>query len=72
MLILKLSLKIEDYTFLAEIGTKQEIDFKITTRYAAPKKLAAYEKLTERAVTDIPNLQAIAYNFLLQKHKFKT
>ncbi len=60
-----------DYTFLAEGGTKQEIDFKIETRYAAPKKLAAYEKLTEEAVTDIPNLQAIAYNFLLQKHNLK-
>lgn len=60
-----------DYTFLAEGGTKQEIDFKVETRYAAPKKLAAYEKLTEEAVTDIPNLQSIAYDYLRRKHDLK-
>lgn len=60
-----------DYTFLGEGDTKQQIDFKIETRYAEPKKLAAWIRLTEEAVTDIPGLQSIAYDYLRKKHDLK-
>jgi HK97 family phage major capsid protein len=60
-----------DYTFLLEGGTKVEIDFTIETRYAAPKKLAAWEKLTEESINDIPNLISIAYDYLRKKHDLK-
>ncbi len=60
-----------DYSFIAEAGTKPEIDFKIETRYAAPKKVAAYILLSEESVTDIPGLQAIAVDYLRKKHDLK-
>lgn len=60
-----------NYAFVAEKGTKPQIDFKIETRYATPVKAAAYEVLTDEAVTDIPNLQAIATDFLKRKHDIK-
>lgn len=60
-----------DYGFVAEKGTKPNIDLKFETRYAAPVKVAAHMVLTEEAVQDIPNLQAIAYDFLRQKHDLK-
>lgn len=59
------------YEFLAEQETKPMIDFKIETRYATPKKLAAYIKLTDEAVKDIPGLQSIAYDYLKKKHDLK-
>ena len=60
-----------DYTFLLEGGTKAEIDFTVETRYAAPKKLAAWEKLTEESINDIPGLISIAYDYLRKKHDLK-
>lgn len=60
-----------DFGFVAEKGTKPNIDMKFETRYAAPLKVAAHMVLTEEAVQDIPNLQAIAYDFLRQKHDLK-
>jgi HK97 family phage major capsid protein len=60
-----------DFGFVAEKGTKPNIDLKFETRYAAPVKVAAHMVLTEEAVQDIPNLQAIAYDFLRQKHDLK-
>ena len=60
-----------DFTFLGEGDTKAQIDFKIETRYAQPKKLAAWQKLTEEAVNDIPGLISIAYDFLRKKHDLK-
>ncbi len=59
------------FDFVAEKGTKPQIDMKFETRYAAPVKVAAWMKLTEEAITDIPNLQAIAYDFLRQQHDLK-
>lgn len=59
------------FDFVAEKGSKPQIDMKFETRYAAPVKVAAYMRLTEEAVTDIPNLQAIAFDFLRQKHDLK-
>lgn len=60
-----------DFEFIAEGKKKEAIDFTIETRYAEPCKIAATEFLTEEAVTDIPNLQSIATNFLKQKHDLK-
>lgn len=60
-----------DFGFVAEKGTKPNIDMKFETRYASPLKVAAHMILTEEAVQDIPNLQAVAYDFLRQKHDLK-
>lgn len=60
-----------DFGFVAEKGTKPNIDMKFETRYASPLKVAAHMVLTEEAVQDIPNLQAVAYDFLRQKHDLK-
>ena len=59
------------FDFVAEKGSKPQIDMKFETRYASPVKVAAWMKLTEEAVTDIPNLQAIAFDFLRQQHDLK-
>jgi hypothetical protein len=59
------------FDFVAEKGSKPQIDMKFETRYASPVKVAAWMKLTEEAVTDIPQLQAIAYDFLRQQHDLK-
>lgn len=60
-----------DYAFVAEKGTKPQIDLKIETRYAEPVKVAAHEILTDEAVKDIPNLQSIATDYLRKKHDLK-
>lgn len=60
-----------DFGFVAEKGTKPNIDLKFETRYAAPVKVAAHMVLTEEAIQDIPNLKAVAYDFLRQKHDLK-
>lgn len=59
------------FDFVAEKGSKPQIDMKFETRYASPVKVAAWMKLTEEAVTDIPSLQAIAFDFLRQQHDLK-
>lgn len=60
-----------DYSFVAESGTKPQIDFVIETRYAEPVKAAAHMVLTDEAVTDIPGLQSIANDYLRKKHDLK-
>lgn len=60
-----------DYDFQVEGSAKEQIDFKMETRYAQPYTLAAWEKLTEQAVQDIPGLQSIATGFLRDKHDIK-
>lgn len=60
-----------DFAFVLEAGIKPQIDFKIETRYAQPKKVAAHEVLTDESIKDIPNLQNIATNFLRAKHDLK-
>jgi HK97 family phage major capsid protein len=59
------------FEFVAEKGIKPQIDMKFETRYATPVKVAAWMKLTEEAIQDIPNLQAIAYDFLRKQHDLK-
>lgn len=60
-----------DFAFVAEGALKPEIDFRWETRYAAPKKLAAWTKLTDEAVQDIPGLQSVATGYLRDKHDIR-
>jgi len=60
-----------DYEFVGEKEIKPQIDFKIETRYAEPKKVAAHEILTDESVKDIKGMQSIATNFLRKKHDLK-
>lgn len=57
-----------DYTFLAEGGTKPQIDFSWETNYAKPVKTAAWLRLTEEAVQDVAGLESVANDFLRKKH----
>ena len=59
------------YDYVAEGGTKPQIDLKWNTRYANPVKVAAWMKLTEEAVQDVANLQSVATDFLLKQHNLK-
>jgi hypothetical protein len=54
--------------YTAEGVAKTQIDLTITTRYAAPVKAAAWMQLTEEAVTDIPQMQSIATDYLFRRH----
>lgn len=60
-----------DFSFVAEGALKPEIDFRWETRYAAPHKLAAWIKLTDEAVQDIPGLQSVATGYLRDKHDIR-
>lgn len=60
-----------NFDFIAEGGSKPQIDFKIETRYAEPVKIAAHEVLTTESVQDIVGLQSIATDFLRKKHNLK-
>lgn len=60
-----------DYAFVAEKGSKPQIDFKIETRYAQPVKAAAYVHLSEESVQDVPGLQSIALGYLKDKHDLR-
>ena len=56
------------YAFVAEGGTKPQIDFQWQNRYAEPYKIAAYEIFTEESVTDIARLQSVGTDFLRKRH----
>jgi hypothetical protein len=56
------------YAFVAEGGTKPKIDFSWVTRFATPKKAAAYEVLTEESVTDFVRLDSVAREYLRKNH----
>ncbi|MEZ7496464.1 hypothetical protein QO206_13280 [Leeuwenhoekiella aequorea] len=60
-----------DFAFVAEGTAKPQIDFKIETRYANPVKIAAWVRLTDESVQDIPGLQSIARDYLRKKHDIK-
>ena len=60
-----------DYTFVNEGAVKPQIDFKWETRFAEPKKIAAWIKLTEEAVKDVRQLESVARDFLRKKHDLK-
>jgi hypothetical protein len=60
-----------DYSFLAEGGTKPQVDFTWETNYAKPVKAAAWIKLTEESVKDVVGLQSVANDLLVKKHALK-
>jgi hypothetical protein len=60
-----------DFTFLGEGEAASKIDFTIETRYASPKKIAAYMKLTEESIQDIAGINSIARDLLFKKHNLK-
>jgi hypothetical protein len=60
-----------DYTFVNEGAPKPQIDFKWETRWANPKKIAAWIKLTEESVKDVVGLESVARDFLRKKHDLK-
>lgn len=60
-----------DVGFVAEGGTKPQVDGKIEVRYATPKKAAGYEILTTEAVQDIPQMQSFASTLLFKKYLLK-
>lgn len=56
------------YGFVAEGGTKPQLDFRWENRFPEPKKAAGIEILTEESVTDVARLQSVAENYLKNKH----
>lgn len=60
-----------DAAFVAEGTAKPQIDLKFETRYATPVKAAAWERLTDESVQDIPGLQSVATGFLRDKHDIR-
>lgn len=57
-----------DYEFVSEGGKKPQIDFSFENRYPKPKKIAAYEILTEEVVTDYARMESVAREYLKKKH----
>jgi hypothetical protein len=56
------------YDFVAEAGTKPQIDFKWQNQYETAKKIAAYEVLSEEVVTDIARMESVAREQLFKRH----
>lgn len=59
------------YAFVAEGASKPQTDFKWENRYESPRKVAAYEILTEESVTDYTRLMSVAREYLLKTHDLK-
>ena len=57
-----------DFTFVAEGAVKPQIDFTWEIRYSTPKKIAAYEILTEEVADDIDRMVSTAKEYLKTKH----
>lgn len=57
-----------NFAFVGEGEEKPQIDFSWVNRFAEPKKIAAYEILTEEAATDIVRLMSVARGYLRKKH----
>lgn len=60
-----------DFSFIGEGDLKPQTDFKTETRFATPKKVAAWMEMSEESIQDIPGLQAIAFDLLRKKHDLK-
>lgn len=56
------------YAFVAEGGSKPEIDWKWENRYAEPLKIAAHEIMTDEAIKDVPRILSVAKDFLKKRH----
>ena len=60
-----------DFSFIGEGDAAAQIDLKMESRQASVKKIAAYERLTEEALVDIPRMQSIGSDYLAKKHALK-
>lgn len=60
-----------DVGFIAEGGTKTQLDLDISVRTETPVKAAGYEILTEEAITDIPRMDYNARTLLFRKYLLK-
>lgn len=60
-----------DVTFLAEGGTKAQLDLDVEVRTETPVKAAGYSILTEESVTDIPRMQSESRGLLFKKYLLK-
>lgn len=56
------------YAFVGEGLEKPQIDFEWETRFETPKKIAAYEILTEEAMTDFARMDSVAREYLRKQH----
>lgn len=56
------------YNFVAEAGTKPQIDFKWENRYQTPKKIAAYEVLSTEVIQDVARMMTTARAYLMESH----
>ena len=57
-----------NYAFVAEGGSKPQIDWKWENRFAEPKKAAAHEILTDESIQDVARMQSVAETYLRKKH----
>ena len=57
-----------NFEFVAEGNKKPQIDLKVSTEFAKPKKIAAWMHLTEESVYDIKGLEGVAKDYLKKKH----
>ncbi len=60
-----------DADFVAEGGTKSQVDVKATTRAISPKKCAAYSVLTEEARDDVPRMESETRGVIAKKVALK-
>jgi hypothetical protein len=60
-----------DVGFVAESGTKPQVDLQVVAKSLTPKKAAGYEIMSEEAVDDIPRLQSEATTLLFKKYLLK-
>jgi len=59
------------YTFIGEGDSKTQIDKSWETRFETPVKVAAWERMTEEVVQDIPRIESVCRDFLLKQHNLK-
>ncbi len=57
--------------FVAEGGTKSQIDLQAVVRTISPNKAAAWTELTEESVTDVPRMESEARINLLKRYILK-
>lgn len=60
-----------DLGWVEETGSKPQFDIKWTTRYAEPKKVAGWIRVTEEALQDIPFLEHTITETLRRRHELK-
>lgn len=56
-----------DAAFLAESASKSQIDLDVAVKTVSPKKVAAYEIMSEEALTDIPRMDSEAKMLILKR-----